>query len=46
MLRELGNKFEIEAVDLGTKKTKSGKDYTKINPKGYVPALELETAMS
>jgi glutathione S-transferase len=42
VLRELGNKFEIEAVDLGTKKTKSGKDYTKINPKGYVPALELE----
>ena len=42
VLRELGNKFELEAVDLGTKKTKSGKDYTKINPKGYVPALELE----
>lgn len=43
VLRELGNKFDLEAVDLGTKKTKSGKDYTKINPKGYVPALELET---
>ena len=42
VLRELGNKFELEAVDLGTKQTKSGKDYTKINPKGYVPALELE----
>lgn len=43
VLHELGNKFEIEAVDLGTKKTKSGKDYTKVNPKGYVPALELDT---
>jgi len=42
VLRELGNKFELEAVDLGTKQTKSGKDYTKINPKGYVPALEIE----
>lgn len=42
VLHELGNKFDVEAVDLGTKKTKSGKDYTKINPKGYVPALELE----
>ncbi len=42
VLRELGNKFELEAVDLATKQTKSGKDFTKINPKGYVPALELE----
>lgn len=42
VLRELGNKFELEAVDLGTKKTKSGKDFTTINPKGYVPALELD----
>jgi glutathione S-transferase len=40
-LRELGHKFDLEAVDLGTKKTKSGKDYTAINPKGYVPALEI-----
>ena len=42
VLHELGNKFDVEAVDLGTKKTKSGKDYTKINPKGYVPALALD----
>jgi glutathione S-transferase len=41
VLRELGHKFDLEAVDLGTKKTKSGKDYTAINPKGYVPALEI-----
>src|SRR3954454_12256066 len=42
VLRELGQKFDLESVDLGAKKTKSGKDYTQINPKGYVPALELE----
>ncbi|MGE0118924.1 MAG: glutathione transferase GstA [Dongiaceae bacterium] len=40
-LREAGLNFDLEQVDLGTKKTKSGADYTKINPKGYVPALAL-----
>lgn len=42
VLREVGKKFEIESVDLGTKKTATGKDFTRINPKGYVPALELK----
>jgi glutathione S-transferase len=42
LLRELGKKFELEKVDLGTKKTETGKDYMKINPKGYVPTLELK----
>ncbi|MDP9137245.1 MAG: glutathione transferase GstA [Pseudomonadota bacterium] len=42
VLREIGKKFDLESVDLGTKKTATGKDYTKINPKGYVPALELK----
>ncbi|HEY7688625.1 MAG TPA: glutathione transferase GstA [Dongiaceae bacterium] len=41
-LREAGYKFDTEQVDLGTKKTKSGADYSKINPKGYVPALQLD----
>jgi glutathione S-transferase len=40
-LREAGLAFELEQVDLKTKKTKSGEDYNKINPKGYVPALKL-----
>lgn len=42
LLRELGKKFDIEKVDLATKKTEAGKDYTKINAKGYVPTLELK----
>jgi glutathione S-transferase len=41
-LREAGVPFDMETVDLGAKRTKSGKDFKAINPKGYVPALELE----
>jgi glutathione S-transferase len=40
-LREAGLPFELEHVDLKTKKTKTGEDYLKINPNGYVPALKL-----
>lgn len=42
-LREAGLKFDLEQVDLGTKKTSSSSDYTKVNPKGYVPALQLDS---
>lgn len=41
-LRESGLSFELEQVDTKTKKTKSGADFLKINPKGYVPALQLD----
>jgi len=41
-LCESGLPFDIERVDLGTKVTKSGADYRKINPKGSVPALLLD----
>jgi glutathione S-transferase len=41
VLREAGLTFDIEKVDLATKQTKSGKDYKSVNPKGYVPALEI-----
>ena len=41
-LREAGYQFDLEQVDLAAKKTKSGADYTKINGKGYVPALQLD----
>ncbi len=41
MLHELGKKFTIEKVDLGAHKTEGGKDFMKINGKGYVPTLEI-----
>ncbi len=41
-LKEIGVPFETVQVDLRTKKTKAGDDFTAINPKGYVPALELD----
>lgn len=41
-LREAGLGFDLDAVDLGTKKTAGGEDYLRVNPKGYVPALRLD----
>ena len=40
--REAGIDITLEKVDLATKKTGSGRDYLAINPKGYVPTLELD----
>ncbi len=42
ILREAGYPFDLEKVDLATKKTASGADFLKVNPKGYVPALVLD----
>jgi len=42
VLREAGLSFDLEQVDLGTKLTAGGEDFSKINPKGYVPALRLD----
>jgi glutathione S-transferase len=42
VLRETGSKFDLERVNLQTKKLKSGDDYLAINPKGQVPVLELD----
>ncbi|QXP85273.1 glutathione transferase GstA [Methylococcus sp. ANG] len=42
VLREAGLDFELENVDLGTKKTGGGADFLQVNPKGYVPALQLD----
>lgn len=43
VLEESGLPYETEAVDLKTKVTASGADYWAINPKGYVPALQLDS---
>jgi glutathione S-transferase len=41
-LREAGLAFGLEKVDLKTKKTADDADYTRVNPKGYVPALQFD----
>ncbi len=41
-LNEAGLVFEGVIVDIPTRKTAAGDDYTKVNPKGYVPALVLD----
>ncbi|HEY4135047.1 MAG TPA: glutathione transferase GstA [Alphaproteobacteria bacterium] len=42
VLCEAGFPHEMVKVDLKSKKTESGADYAAVNPKGYVPALELD----
>ena len=42
VLREAERGFDLERVDLKTHRTASGVDYLTINPKGYVPALQLD----
>jgi glutathione S-transferase len=41
-LVQSGLPFQVEAVDLAAKVTETGSDFTAINPKGYVPALQLD----
>ncbi len=42
-LHEAGLDFEHEKVDLKAKRTEHDGDYAAINPKGYVPALTLDS---
>jgi glutathione S-transferase len=42
VLREAGIPFELERVSLSKKRTATGADYWAVNPKGYVPALQLD----
>jgi len=42
-LHEAGLSFEHEKVDLKAKRTEHDGDYVAINPKGYVPALTLDS---
>lgn len=39
---EAGIHLDFEKVDTKTKLTEHGRDFWQINPKGYVPALELD----
>ena len=42
VLREAGLKFELVATSTKTHKLQDGTDFYTINPKGYVPVLELD----
>jgi glutathione S-transferase len=42
VLREAERRFDMERVDLKSHRTASGLDYLVVNPKGYVPALQLD----
>ena len=41
-LREAGLPVELVKVDLRAKKTEKGDDYAAINPKGSVPAVQMD----
>ena len=45
ILNEINVDFDLERVDLKTHKTSKGVDYYEINPKGYVPALEINPGL-
>jgi glutathione S-transferase len=40
--REAGLELQLEKVDFKTRTLDSGADFSSINPKGYVPALQLD----
>jgi len=40
--QEAGIKLDLDKVNLATKATGSGADFAALNPKGYVPALQLD----
>jgi glutathione S-transferase len=43
LLHEIGLSHEAERVELAAKKLEDGSDYLKVNPKGAVPALQLDS---
>jgi glutathione S-transferase len=43
LLHEIGLDHDAKRVDLRAKKLEDGSDYLQVNPKGAVPALQLES---
>lgn len=43
LLHEIGLEHDSRRVDLKTKKLEDGSDYLLVNPKGAVPAIQLES---
>lgn len=43
LIHEIGLEHDARRVDLKTKRLEDGSDYLAINPKGAVPALELDS---
>lgn len=41
--REAGLKLDLDKLDFATRKTEGGEDFAAVNPKGYVPALRLDS---
>ena len=41
-LREANLPFDLVKLDFKNRKLADGRDYSSVNPKGYVPALELD----
>ncbi|MCY1345881.1 Glutathione S-transferase GST-6.0 [compost metagenome] len=46
VLREIGQPFELEKVDLKDHLTDQGEDYRQLNPKGYVPLLQMDNGQT
>ncbi len=42
-LCEAGSRFEAVSIDRQTRRTADGQDFNQINPKGYAPALQLDS---
>ena len=42
VLREMGADFSLDKVDRKTKISEAGVNYNQLNPKSYVPALQLD----
>lgn len=42
VLRELGLPFKLDLVDRKTRISADGVDFNQLNPKGYVPTIELD----